>query len=323
MSSVVTTKDASLSSFSSASNRKKKQNSFISRLLSRIVSPLILVLFVSDVLFYETEETKLRSVAKREETRVGSHKIDNHRRHSYRHQNEYNDEVLVRDGKPEEIAEIHDATKTSDDDAGDEGGGGAEKRSSGSRSSSSSSGTSTSGGGSSFDGVNNNNEDNSMGGSISGKAMMDGERCVASIRDGYSCEKFSLTSAEIVDVFHHATRASRRDGINKCTKAQSEEDGYLDDGGNGQKMVTDGMKIETVAGEKNSPSSSDALREALKKMFDERDTSHHGESIKYQKAVVVIDGTHMSADEASRLADATQTSVVFVAYGNREKFKEH
>jgi len=322
MSSVVTTKDASLSSFSSTSNRKKKQNSFISRLLSRIVLPLILVLFVSDVLFYETEETKLRSVAKREETRVGSHKIDNHRQHSYRHQNEYNNEVLVRDGKPEEIAEIHDATKTSDDDAGDEGGGGAEKRSSGSRSSSSSSGTSTSGGGSSFDGVNNNNEDNSMGGSISGKAMMDGERCVASIRDGYSCEKFSLTSAEIVDVFHHATRASRRGGINKCTKAQSEEDGYLDDGGNGQKMVTDGMKIETVAGEKNSPSSSDALREALKKMFDERDTSHHGESIKYQKAVVVIDGTHMSADEASRLADATQTSVVFVAYGNREKFKE-
>ena len=66
----------------------------------------------------------------------------------------------------------------------------------------------------------------------------------------YSCEKFSLTSAEIVDVFHHATRASRRGGINKCTKAQPEEDGYLDDGGNGQKMVTDGMKIETVAGEK-------------------------------------------------------------------------
>ena len=112
MSSVITTKDASLSSSSSTSNRKKKQNSFISRLLSRIVLPLILVLFVSDVLFYETEETKLRSVAKREETRVGSHKIDNHRQHSYRHQNEYNNEVLVRDGKPEEIAEIHDATKT-------------------------------------------------------------------------------------------------------------------------------------------------------------------------------------------------------------------
>ena len=183
MSSVVTTRDASLSSFSSASNRKKKQNSFISRLLSRIVSPLILVLFVSDVLFYETEETKLRSVAKREETRVGSHKID-HGQYYHRHQNEYNNEVFVRDGKPEEIAEIHDATKTSDDDAGDEGGGGAEKRSSGSRSSSSSNGTSMSGGGSSFDGVNNNNEDNSMGGSISGKAMMDGERCVASIRDG-------------------------------------------------------------------------------------------------------------------------------------------
>ena len=53
-------------------------------------------------------------MAKREETRVGSHKIDTRQYH--RHQNEYNNEVLVRDGKPEEIAEIHDATKTSDDD---------------------------------------------------------------------------------------------------------------------------------------------------------------------------------------------------------------
>ena len=49
-------------------------------------------------------------MAKREETRVGSHKIDTRQYH--RHQNEYNNEVLVRDGKPEEIAEIHDATKT-------------------------------------------------------------------------------------------------------------------------------------------------------------------------------------------------------------------
>ena len=38
---------------------------------------------------------------------------------------------------------------------------------------------------------------------------MDGERCVASIRRR-TVAKFSLTSAEIVDVFHHATRASTR-----------------------------------------------------------------------------------------------------------------
>ena len=66
----------------------------------------------------------------------------------------------------------------------------------------------------------------------------------ASIRDGYSCEKFSLTSAKIVDVFHHANRANTRanawGGTSKCSKTQTEEDGYLDDGGNGIKWLQKG-----------------------------------------------------------------------------------
>ena len=59
---------------------------------------------------------------------------------------------------------------------------------------------------------------------------------------------------------------------------------------NGQKMVTDGMKIETVAERNDSPSFSDALREALKKMFDERDTSHHGEGSSIKKPLSSLTG---------------------------------
>ena len=46
---------------------------------------------------------------------------------------------------------------------------------------------------------------------------------------------------------------SERVGRNsKCSKTQTGEDGYLDDRGNGNKMVTEGMKIETVGGETSS-----------------------------------------------------------------------
>ena len=47
------------------------------------------------------------------------------------------------------------------------------------------------------------------------------------------------------------------------------------------KMVTEGMKIETVGGETSS-SSSNALNKALEKMFEE-DSSDVGEGLKYQK----------------------------------------
>ena len=305
---------------SSLTLTKRKKHQVVSRLLSRVVLPLILLLFVSDIVFYETNETKLQREAKKEEERVGSHKIDVHQ-HSR----------LVKDGKPEEIAEIHTSTTTTmngdeenrrsreesnerygpeeeEEEEGKEGavGAAAAESSDGSISRSS----------------DDNNDSNSSSGNNSD--AIEGERCVASIRDGYSCEKFSLASAKIVDVFHHANRANTRanmwGGTSKCSKTQTEEDGYLDDGGNGNKMVTEGMKIETVGGETSS-SSSNALNKALEKMFEE-DSSEVGEGLKYQKAVIVIDGTQMSANEASRLADSTQTSAVFVAYGNREKFKE-
>ena len=101
----ISAKGESSSSSSSLTLTKRKKHQVVSRLLSRVVLPLILLLFVSDIVFYETNETKLQREAKKEEERVGSHKIDVHQ-HSR----------LVKDGKPEEIAEIHTTTTMSGDE---------------------------------------------------------------------------------------------------------------------------------------------------------------------------------------------------------------
>ena len=57
---------------------KRNKHQLVSRLLSRVVLPLILFLFVADIVFYETNETKLQREATREERRVGSHRVDVH-----------------------------------------------------------------------------------------------------------------------------------------------------------------------------------------------------------------------------------------------------
>ena len=169
-----------------------------------------------------------------------------------------------------------------------------------------------------------------------------GERCVASIRDGHKCERFSLTAASVVDV--KGVSGTRADNGRlakkknaavgyKCDK-RGEEDSYLDDGGGSR--IVDGMKIDCVPlidfnSNSNSGNSSSKLDEAMRGWWFSEEEEEEEEEIsavltvsgaKYQKAVVVIDGTQMSSDEASKLAESTKAAQVFVAYGTREKFNE-